>query len=224
MLRSMGLISRYMRAVLLGCVAVAAPALADAPATSSPAAADAQRAVSAAAIPAAIHAAPVTATNAAPGTAPGSALPAGCDTFSWNVSAELALFTQQGTAIAAGADAKQAPTIQAGHLYAVGLVDEAKVHFAHAPGKTRLADGAHGGLLAIRLTGAGKYRVTIDKPSWIDITDADALVNSNQFQGRSTCPLIHKSVEYTLPAGKPLLIQLSGETEATVRLAVTPVP
>lgn len=176
---------------------------------------------------AALHAAaPAAANAAAPATAnsTAAALPAGCDTFSWNVSAELALFSQQGTPIAAGADVKQAPTIQAGHLYAVGLVEQAKVHFDHAPGKTRLADGAHGGLLSIRLTGAGKYRVTIDKPSWIDVTDAGAMVNSNQFQGRGTCPLIHKSVEYTLPAGKPLLIQLSGETDATVRLAVTPVP
>ncbi|MBS0613687.1 MAG: hypothetical protein JSS24_11000 [Proteobacteria bacterium] len=199
---------RSMHGLLLGCVVIAGPALADSPA--------APQAASKAAPEAAVHAASPAANSAA--------LPAGCDTFSWNVSAELALFAQPGTAIAAGADAKQAPTVQVGHLYAVGLVEQAKVNFAHTPGKTRLADGAHGGLLAIRLTAAGKYRVTIDKPSWVDVTDTGALVNSNQFQGRPTCPLIHKSVEYTLPAGKLLLIQLSGETSQTVRLAVTPVP
>ncbi|MFO1466828.1 MAG: hypothetical protein U1F35_10390 [Steroidobacteraceae bacterium] len=155
-------------------------------------------------------------------------LPAGCDKFSWDLSKELSLFSApaaaSGTALSAATNAARAPAVTVGKLYAVSLQDQAKVKFEHSPGKSRLPDGAHGGLLRVKVNTAGKYRVTIDKGSWVDVAADGALVNSNQFQGRTACPVFHKSVEYTFPANKALLIQLSGETDTTVRLAVTPVP
>ncbi len=155
-------------------------------------------------------------------------LPAGCDKFSWDLSKELSLFSAPAsataTALSAATDAAQAPAVAVGKLYAVSLHDQAKVKFEHPPGKPRLPDGAHGGLVRFELNTAGKYRVTIDTAAWVDVTVDGALINSNQFQGRTACPAFHKSVEYTLPANKTLVIQLSGETGTTVRLAVTPVP
>ena len=154
--------------------------------------------------------------------------PTGCDTFSWDMSAELALFAktgpQGGFAVTAAVQPERAPPIQVGQVYVVTLVEQSGVHFAHVPGKTRAIDSARGGLLSLTVPATGRYRLSLDKGTWIDVTSAGTLIDSNQFQGRGTCPLLHKSVEFTLPAGAPLIVQLSGETSGTVRLAVTPAP
>jgi len=151
-------------------------------------------------------------------------VPEGCDAFSWNLSHEVALFEAPGDALAGGRRASDAPRVALDRVYAIELAPYSQIAFAHAPGKSRLTDGAHGALVALKVPEAGLYRVTIDTGAWVDVVRRGAIVVSNQFQGRSACPRFHKSVEYTLQAGETVMIQVTGGTETKVRLAVTRVP
>ncbi|MCZ8131262.1 MAG: hypothetical protein O9284_08145 [Steroidobacteraceae bacterium] len=153
-----------------------------------------------------------------------TSVPAGCGEFTWNLEREIELFAAPGQPLAAAVEPRGAPRVEPNRLYALSLAPQERVTFAAPPGKERLRDGARAGLVAVVVPTAGLWRVTIDDGAWIDVVRADVVVESNRFQGRSACPRFRKSVEYTLPAGETMLIQLSGGTDAEVRLAVTPVP
>jgi hypothetical protein len=65
--------------------------------------------------------------------------------------------------------------------------------------------------------------VSITSGHWIDIIDGAALVKSLDFQGRGGCERPRKIVEYELPAGRGLTLQLSGAKDAEVMIAITAV-
>jgi hypothetical protein len=65
--------------------------------------------------------------------------------------------------------------------------------------------------------------VAITSGHWIDVADGDKLLKSHDFQGARGCERPRKIVEYDLPAGRELTLQLSGASDATVILAVTAV-
>jgi hypothetical protein len=96
------------------------------------------------------------------------------------------------------------------------------VAFAHAPGKS-FGDAAEGtaGLLRFRPPQSGRYRITLDAGMWIDVVDAGGLVDSNAFRGRQPCGPIHKSVEWQMPAGEELLVQISGPATQPIRMTIT---
>ena len=97
-----------------------------------------------------------------------SAAPGAC-TSAWNVQHEVALFASRAQPLKAGADQAAAPSIHADQLYDLRLTPQPQVHFAMAPGKVMLSDGAYAGLVKLRLAQPGSYRVAIDVPFWIDV-------------------------------------------------------
>lgn len=148
----------------------------------------------------------------------------GCEVFLWNVDAERALFAGTGSRFDAGRDAAGAPAVQPGRLAVLTLSAQSGLTFAQPPGKTRLADGAHGGLLRVTVPSDGAYRIALSSAHWIDVIDGDRMLRSGDFNGASDCTAPRKLVRYRLPGGRPLLIQLSGAVDAEVRLSVTPEP
>jgi hypothetical protein len=56
---------------------------------------------------------------------------------------------------------------------------------------------------------------------WIDIVADGKMIDSADFQGRAGCQAPHKIIQYSLAAGRELLLQLSGAPSATVRLTIT---
>jgi hypothetical protein len=98
------------------------------------------------------------------------------------------------------------------------------VTFAHPPAKAAPAKGGSGGVLTLRVRDAGRYRISLDAPLWIDVVIGNELATTNGFQGRQPCTLIHKSVEWSLPADANLIVQLAGPTRAQTKLAVTRAP
>lgn len=149
---------------------------------------------------------------------------ADCSTFTWDMSKELALFAGTGKPLAVGSTATAAPEVAVDTLYAVDLHPLADVAFVHALGKSAPAEAGSGGLLKLRVAAAGRYRITLDAPLWIDVVAGNELVASNGFQGRQPCHLIHKSVEWSLPADVELIVQLAGPSHADAKLAVTRAP
>jgi hypothetical protein len=98
------------------------------------------------------------------------------------------------------------------------------VKFVHPLGKDVAAEGSSGGILKLHIDHAGRYRITLDAPLWIDVVSGNELVASTGFQGRQPCTLIHKSVEWSLPANADVVVQLAGATRPRTNLAVTAAP
>jgi hypothetical protein len=53
------------------------------------------------------------------------------------------------------------------------------------------------------------------------VIDGDRSIDSSAHEGRSGCPLMHKVVEFELPADRDLVLQLSGADAAKVGLVIT---
>jgi hypothetical protein len=80
------------------------------------------------------------------------------------------------------------------------------------------------GLVRLRLATAGLYRISGDQPFWIDVVAGGELAQSTSYQGAAGCNAPHKIVQFTLPAGQVLVLQVSGSGSAHARLAVTAAP
>lgn len=147
-----------------------------------------------------------------------------CTRFAWDVSHELAVMKQTPQTItAAGKPGKDVPNLQLDKLYEIKLAGQSGVTFAMTPGKPTLPDNAQAGLAKFHTDKAGRYRISITSGHWIDVVDGTKLVRSRDFQGARGCERPHKIVEYDLPAGRELTLQLSGSSDAAVILSVTPV-
>jgi hypothetical protein len=62
--------------------------------------------------------------------------------------------------------------------------------------------------------------VSLTSRHWIDLIDGDAMVASRRHFGPG-CALVHKIVEFELPAERQIVLQLSGRDDVTVGLAIT---
>jgi hypothetical protein len=144
-----------------------------------------------------------------------------CGRFSWNVDKERALFATAPQAIAAGHDAASAPRLEPNRLYQLQLGAADQVTLALPPGKKPASEGSYAGLAHLSLQQPGSYRVSVDQSLWIDIVADGKMIDSADFQGRAGCLAPHKIVQYSLPAGRELLLQLSGAPNAGVRLTIT---
>jgi hypothetical protein len=85
------------------------------------------------------------------------------------------------------------------------------------------AEGAFGGLVRLRVSQAGRYRVSLDSRAWVDVSANSSMVSSVDFNGSQGCTGPHKIVAYDLPIGTDLTLQLSGATDKQVRFTLTPV-
>lgn len=147
-----------------------------------------------------------------------------CDGFTWQVTQERALFGGAPQSLPAGKEGASAAPLVAGQLYQLQLVPQTEVTFVAAPGKKMLSDGAHAGLALIDIPAAGRYRVSLDSETWIDVVAGDHLVPSRDFRGQRGCNAPHKVVEFDLPRAGRYTLQLSMSTNPSVRATVTHAP
>jgi hypothetical protein len=134
------------------------------------------------------------------------------------------LFGTQAQVLKAGTDGNGAPRIRTDHFYALQLTPQPQVRFAMAPGKVMLSDGAYAGLVKLKVTQPGSYRVSIDVPFWVDVVTGGKELPTQDFTGLRGCSAPRKLVEFVLPANQDLLLQFSGATAAQLRVAITKAP
>jgi hypothetical protein len=144
-----------------------------------------------------------------------------CARFRWDIAQERALFASSGQTLVAGHDAASAATVQPQSLYVLQLQPQAQVSFALPPARARAVAGAQAGIVRLAITQAGRYRISLDEPFWVDVVNGSQMLSSQDFQGVPGCNAPHKIVEFDLPAGNDLLLQVSGAISATLRLSVT---
>jgi hypothetical protein len=147
-----------------------------------------------------------------------------CAQFKWDVAREHALFQQPASAVDGAAALAGAPLLQTGTLYDLSLQPQDGVHFVHAPGKKMITDGAYAGLARFKVEQAAHYRVSLGTPLWVDVVDGGQLVATADFGGSPGCDTPHKVVEFALPAGRELVLQVSAGTARDVKLSITAIP
>jgi len=144
-----------------------------------------------------------------------------CAAFSWNVAHERALFASAPQALSAGRDAASSPPLEPDRLYELQLGPQSQVAWVLPPGKKSIPEEAFAGTARLRLQQPGTYRISVDQSLWIDIVADGHMIESADFQGRAGCVAPHKIVQYTLPAGRELVLQLSAAGGPRARLTIT---
>jgi hypothetical protein len=147
---------------------------------------------------------------------------AGCQEPGWDMSRELAAFRAAGLAAKAGTDPTALPAIELGRVYALQLQPQDAVKFARTPQKLSQGPAAVAGLAQFSVSVSGKYRITVDAPLWIDVVAPSGTIQASDFNGWHQCALFRKSLVYSLSAGQPLVLQLSGGSAPAVKVAVEP--
>jgi hypothetical protein len=147
---------------------------------------------------------------------------AGCERFDSDVSRELQIMQQAAQPVTAAARADSTlPSIEPGKAYELTLVPAATTHFVIPPAKMPPSGGL-AGLVSFKVGWAGVYRVSLNGGYWIDVLDGTQAIESRAHSGSHDCKVLHKVVEFELPAGHVLVLQLSGTGQTSVRLAITP--
>ena len=144
-----------------------------------------------------------------------------CRSLSRDLAHELEIM--RGTAVPATAVSEEGsvpPRLQLGTYYAVSLVPQAQLHFVARPGRAENSPALRAGVFQFEVPADGRYRVSISSRHWIDVIDTRTAVDSVDHFGPG-CELVHKVVEFDLPAGRLLTLQLSGNDDAMVGLAIT---
>ena len=143
-----------------------------------------------------------------------------CEGFTWNVTVERVLFAGAPRTAPAATVAAGAPGLELWTAYALELASQTDVVFAVAPGGRQDPEDAHAGIAILKFPRAGRYRVSLDAPAWVDIVVDGKAVPSGAFQVRAGCNARHKIVEFEVPAGDALL-QVSAAAADRVRIAIT---
>ena len=147
----------------------------------------------------------------------------GCESFTWDVSHELAVLEGPSKSLTASADAKKPVRIELDQRYTVKLMPLASVRFVAKPGKSTLESGEQAGMLSFHTQKAGRYRISLTTGHWFEVVDNGNFVVSREFQGQRGCEKVHKIVEFELSGNKDFVLQLSGATESSLSIAVTQV-
>jgi len=157
-----------------------------------------------------------------------AALPAAADEacldFKWDVSKERALFASTPASLNAAKDPASAPVIVPNRLYALRLMAQDQVAFPLPPGKKMAAASAYAGIVTLKISTPGSYRVAVDLPLWIDVVSNGSLAQPTDFQGQHECSAPHKIVVFEFNGVRPFVLQFSNAMKDGILLTVTPTP
>lgn len=117
----------------------------------------------------------------------------------------------------AGRSTDGLPTLALDRLIRLKLASQDTIGYVAPASKTMLTDGAFGGMARLRTTSAGLYRVSVDRPLWIDMVVEGKTIQSADFSGAHTCEAPRKVVVYPLPARTEVVLQLGSADTDEVR-------
>ena len=150
--------------------------------------------------------------------APAQPLPDDCRGATWDLTREAAIFTGAAMPVAAALSQESTPTLELEHVYELQLQPISAVTYQAPPASLTRHASTRGGLIRLAVVRAGRYRVSVSGPVWIDVEGPSGSIEAAAFQGHLNCT-IHKSVEFEFPTGS-LLLQLGGNIRS-VRILVS---
>ena len=144
-----------------------------------------------------------------------------CAGFKFDVSRELQLLSATHESMAAASSASALTQVVEGHVYKMTLPSQANVQLAAQPEKLTVDEGSYAGMVAFTPAKDGNLRVSLSRAAWVDVLVDNEPLISTSHSGSQNCKTLRKVVQFDVKAGQPLVLQLSGATDATVRLLVT---
>ncbi|MCP3735577.1 hypothetical protein M9979_11910 [Sphingomonas sp. RP10(2022)] len=140
-----------------------------------------------------------------------------CRSGATPLPAELAGWTAM-TPLVAGAGAKAAAPLTIGRGARATLAATPTLRYLRAPEKPAAA-GSFGGLFAVDVARAGRYRVALGEGAWIDVLHGDHTLPSVAHAHGPACSPIRKMVDFDLAPGR-YVIQIAGAKAATLPLMI----
>jgi hypothetical protein len=147
----------------------------------------------------------------------------GCGAVSRDVAHELTVMKSVAIPMTAEPGGAGQPSLALDKHYALNLVAQDKLRFAVKPGRASRAAAPRGGTFQFEVPITGRYRVSLTSRHWVDVVDGGAAIESADHFGPG-CDVLHKVVEFDLTAGRKLTLQLSGQDDAIIGLAITASP
>jgi len=147
-----------------------------------------------------------------------------CAAFSWDVRHERELFSKEPIDLASGKTAADAPALLADRLYELELRAQPEVHFVAPPSRSWPAEATYAGLARFTVETAGVYRFALDQAAWVDVVTGGIVQSMRGAQGRPGCSTPQKIVEFSLPAGKPLMLEFSASVTPSLKVTVSRSP
>jgi len=149
--------------------------------------------------------------------------PGGCGSFAGDVAHEMTVMRLPPVSINATADAAGAQPLLLDEHYAINLIAQNQLRFRVKPRRAAKSGAPRGGTFQFQVPVTGRYRVSITSRHWVDVVDGVTAIPSVNHLGPG-CDLLHKIVEFDLASGKIFTLQLSGQDDAIIGLAITPSP
>ena len=92
-----------------------------------------------------------------------------------------------------------------------------------APPEKAPSVGSFGGTLAVTVTTAGRYRVALGAPVWIDVVREGKVLASTAHGHGPACSGVRKTVDFALTTGR-YTVQLSGSATSSATVLVAHLP
>lgn len=121
----------------------------------------------------------------------------------------------------ATAKGEDPPITKTGVHYAVQLLPQDELQFVVSPERAARSAAPRGAILRFQTEKGGRYRIALTSSHWIDLVVDGRVVASVDHQGRAGCKYLHKIVEFDLPAKRDVILQLSGQDDSMIQLAIT---
>lgn len=147
----------------------------------------------------------------------------GCGALSRDVVHELSVMRSPAISMTAEAGNARRPRLALDEHYALNLIAQDQMRFAAKPGRATRAASPRGGAFQFEVPATGRYRISITSRHWVDVVDGVTVVESAEHFGPG-CDVLHKIVEFDLTAGRTFTLQISGQDDAIIGLAITATP
>ena len=113
-----------------------------------------------------------------------------------------------------------APTLFVDRLYRLTLLPRDKMTFPVTPDEKTLLSGGYAGLARLRIARAGVYRISVSQPIGVAVEVHGDFINPMS-SSVPPCAEFPESLEYSLPRGANLFLEISGARVSNVQLTIT---
>jgi hypothetical protein len=151
---------------------------------------------------------------------PGETAAAGCDSFAWSIERERAWFAEAKLPRRASG----ARLSRIDRAVELSLLPTKTARFFMAPGRAPAADSYSGEATYFGVPKPATYQVTLSDEAWIDAFENGVRLKSIASSEAKGCAGVRRSVRYRLAPGALVLIQLSGATKDSIKVAFAATP
>ena len=142
-----------------------------------------------------------------------------CETYPWRLDKEKILLSEAaGTTVYAGSYLDRDPPVG----FRMKLRPVSGVAFVQTPEGSVSSSGYAGVLKLGSPTTHGTYLVTLSNLAAVDVIQGRGAVPLVDYAVARKCPEVRESLKFVVNSGSPLTLQISGASENSIDVAITP--